>query len=431
MAKRDNTPPTQTRRQRAISRKEQEQQRWIYIGLGVLIAVIVVILGFGLYQTYVLEPNEPIATVNNTNITTREYQNRVKYERFMLDQAIYQTEAQRQSLLQSENEQMVEFFLGQYEQQLAQYQQQRNLVDINTLDLLIEDELIAEAAAQRGITVTDEEVTEEINRFVARQLGGLTQAAATETETARIDATSTAAMWTPTPTLTPSPTLTTTEEITPTATPADTPVPAPTATLNVVGGTELENQLATWLEILADQVGINEAQYRDIVRAVLLREKVREAVVDEVPRVAEQTHARHILVETEEEANEVIARLEAGEDFAELAAEVSQDPGSGAAGGDLGFVPRGRFVPEFDEVVFSAPVGQVSDPVQTQFGWHIIEVLEREERELNPSDYSYSQQQAWQDWLDEARLNADIEDFWTPEKAPEDPGLSGGVQVPQ
>jgi len=430
MAKRDYRPPTQTRRQRALSRKEQEQQRRVYIGLAVLIAVVLIILGIGLYQTYVLEPNEPIATVNNKDITTRDYQNRVKYERFMLDQVIYQTEAQRQSLLQSGDQQLADLFIGQYEQQLAQYQQQRNLVDVNTLDLLIEDELIAEEAAKRANTVTDEEVTEQISQFVARQLGGLTQAAASETEVARIDATSTAVLWTPTPTFTPSPTLTTTEEITPTATPADTPTPAPTPTLNIVGGTELASQLTTWLEILADQVGINETEYREIVRAVLLRQKLQEVIGNEAPHVTEQTHARHILVETEEEANDVIARLKAGEDFADLAAELSQDPGSAANGGDLGFVPRGRFVPEFDEVVFTLPVGQVSDPVQTQFGWHIIEVLEREERELSPSDYAYSQQQAWQDWLDEIRLGADVEDFWTPEKVPEDPGLSG-VQVPQ
>jgi len=430
MAKRDYRPPTQTRRQQALSRKEKEQQRWLYIGLGALIAVILIVLGIGLYQTYVLEPNQPIATVNNKDITTRDYQNRVKYERFMLDQAIYQIEAQRQSLLQSEDQQLAEYFVGQYDQQLAQYQQQRNLVDVNTLDLLIEDELIAEEAAKRGITVTDEEVTEQVNRFVARQLGGLTQAAATETETARVEATSTAAMWTPTPTFTPSPTLTTTGEITATATPVDTPTPAPTPTLNVVGGTELGNQLTAWLQVLADQVGIDEAEYREIVRANLLRGKVREVISEEVPHTAEQAHARHILVETEEEAKDVIARLEAGEDFADLAAELSQDSGSAANGGDLGFVPRGRFVPEFDEVVFSLPVGQVSDPVQTQFGWHIIEVLEREERELSPSDYYYAQQQGWQDWLDETRLNADVEDFWTPEKVPEDSG-SSGVQVPQ
>jgi len=431
MAKRDYRPTTQTRRQRALSRKEQEQQRWLYIGLGVLIAVIVIILGFGLYQTYVMEPNEPVATVDNKDITTRDYQNRVKYERFMLDQAISQIQAQQQSLLQSGDQQLADLFLQQYQQQLAQYQQQRGLVDVNTLDILIEDELIAEEATRRGITVTDEEVTEEINRFIARQLGGLTQAAASETEVARIDATSTAALWTPTPTFTPSPTLTTTEEITPTATPMDTPTPAPTPTLNVVGDTALADQRATWLEILADQVGINEAEYREIVRVVLLREKLQEVVGDEAPQVAEQAHARHILVETEEEANDVIARLEAGEDFADLAAELSQDPGSAQDGGDLGFVPRGYFLPEFDEYVFTGSIGQISEPVQTQAGWHVIEVLAREERELSPNDYYYSQQQAWRDWLEEARLNADIQDFWTPDKVPDDPALSGGVQVPQ
>jgi len=113
--------------------------------------------------------------------------------------------------------------------------------------------------------------------------------------------------------------------------------------------------------------------------------------------------------------------LQAGEDFAELAAELSKDTGSGSAGGDLGFVPRGRFVAPFDEAVFTLPIGEVSEPLETQFGWHVIEVLAREERELSPADYRQSQQVAFNDWLTNARLETIVEDFWTAEKAPEDP----------
>lgn len=429
MSKRDPQIRKLTRKQVAMSRKEQEQQRRFYLGLGILGLVIILVLGFGLFQTYVLEPNEPVATVNGTDITTRQYQNRVKYERFMLDQAIYQTQAQRESLVQSGDQQLAELLVGQYDRQLSQYQQQRNLVDVNVLDLLIEDELIAEEAARRGITVTDEEVTEQVNQFLARQAGGLTQAAASETEVARIDVTSTAAMWTPTPTFTPSPTLTSTGEITPTATPAEPLPPAPTPTLNIIGPSELETQKTNWLNTLADQVGINETEYREIVRDILLRQKVQEAIGDETPRQAEQSRARHILVETEEEAGEVLNRLEGGEDFADLAAELSLDTGSASQGGDLGFVPRGRFVEPVEEAIFNLPIGEV-DKVETQYGWHVIEVLEREERELSPADYSFMQQQAFNEWLEEARLNADIEDFWAPEKVPEDTGF-GGLPVPQ
>ena len=85
----------------------------------------------------------------------------------------------------------------------------------------------------------------------------------------------------------------------------------------------------------------------------------------------------HILVKTKAEADAALARIKGGEDFAAVAKAVSIDTGSGAKGGDLGCNPRGAFVPEFDKVAETQPVGQVSDPVQTQYGFHIILVRER------------------------------------------------------
>ena len=91
----------------------------------------------------------------------------------------------------------------------------------------------------------------------------------------------------------------------------------------------------------------------------------------------EEVEARHILVETEEEAAEILALLQAGEDFALLAGERSLDLGSGAQGGQLGFFARGRMVPEFEEAAFNLEVGAISEPVATNFGYHIIQLLDR------------------------------------------------------
>ena len=110
--------------------------------------------------------------------------------------------------------------------------------------------------------------------------------------------------------------------------------------------------------------------------------------------------------------------MNAGEDFAALAEELSTDPGSASQGGDLGFVSRGDFVEAVDEAVFTLPIGQISEPIETQFGWHVIEVLEREERELSPGDYNRQQQVAYNDWLTETRTGTNIENLWTPDKAP-------------
>lgn len=91
-----------------------------------------------------------------------------------------------------------------------------------------------------------------------------------------------------------------------------------------------------------------------------------------------QASARHILVSSEEKCNELKAAIQAGADFAEVAREHSSCPSS-RDGGNLGTFGRGMMVPEFDQVVFSAPVGEVQGPVRTQFGYHLVEVTQRQD----------------------------------------------------
>jgi peptidyl-prolyl cis-trans isomerase SurA len=105
-----------------------------------------------------------------------------------------------------------------------------------------------------------------------------------------------------------------------------------------------------------------------------------------------QTHVRHILVQpseirseaqTEELARDIYARLQAGEDFAELAKEHSQDPGSALAGGDLGWTGGDEFVPEFREAMAATADGALSQPFRSQYGWHVLEVLGRREQDMS------------------------------------------------
>jgi len=98
-----------------------------------------------------------------------------------------------------------------------------------------------------------------------------------------------------------------------------------------------------------------------------------------------EVHARHILVETEDEAKAVLAELKNGTDFATLAKQKSKDPNA-SDGGDLGYFTKDRMVPAFADVAFKLEVGQISDPVKTEFGWHVIKLEDKRDRPVPEFD---------------------------------------------
>jgi peptidyl-prolyl cis-trans isomerase C len=100
----------------------------------------------------------------------------------------------------------------------------------------------------------------------------------------------------------------------------------------------------------------------------------------------QEVRARHILVETEDEAKAILAELKKGTDFADYAKLKSKDPGSAQDGGDLGYFTKDQMVPEFSAVAFKLDKGQLSDPVKTQFGWHVIKVEDKRDRTMPPFD---------------------------------------------
>jgi len=113
-----------------------------------------------------------------------------------------------------------------------------------------------------------------------------------------------------------------------------------------------------------------------------MKKVYEEAVQKSGPE--QEVRARHILVPTEEEAKAVLAEVKKGTDFAELAKQKSKDPGAAAEGGDLGYFGKAQMVPEFAEVAFKLNKGEVSDPVKTQFGWHVIKVEDKRNKPVPP-----------------------------------------------
>jgi peptidyl-prolyl cis-trans isomerase C len=136
----------------------------------------------------------------------------------------------------------------------------------------------------------------------------------------------------------------------------------------------------------------------------------------------QEVHARHILVETEDQAKKIAEDLKKGADFAELAKKESKDPGA-SDGGDLGFFTKEQMVPEFSTVAFALGPGKISDPVKTQFGWHIIKVEEKRTRkapdfeQVKPQIETYVVRKAQADYVAKLRTAAKVERLDKPEDA--------------
>lgn len=180
-------------------------------------------------------------------------------------------------------------------------------------------------------------------------------------------------------------------------------------------------------EQIVEQNNLTQEEVRSQLRDLALQERVADELTadlevdsDEVRAFYEQNYgtaeARHILVESEEEAREVLERLEEGEDFGELAKEVSTDPSAEQNAGDLGEFDRGQMVPEFTEAVFEAEEGEIVGPVETQFGHHVIEVrsidpgppLSEVEGDINDELLEEERVELVQAWLEEQTAEAEV-----------------------
>lgn len=134
-------------------------------------------------------------------------------------------------------------------------------------------------------------------------------------------------------------------------------------------------QFVSWY-LVQQQLG------QTLVTTDTVRQQVTDQVMAEAHKTSDQVHSAHILVDTEAEAQQVLDRLAKGEKFEDLAKQLSKDTGSATNGGDLGWVGRGQFVPEFEKAIFDdlKPGETTKQPVKSQFGYHIIKVIERAER---------------------------------------------------
>jgi len=156
-----------------------------------------------------------------------------------------------------------------------------------------------------------------------------------------------------------------------------------------------------WLK----DTGQTEEDYKNMIRAQLLVEAIGEKVTGQLPEAVPQVHARHILLDSKEKAEDVLKQLQGGADFAKLAKQFSADQSTKDQGGELGWLARQMMPPELDKVIFEAEVGLVPTVVEDAFGtFHVIEVLEKDpQRKLTDEQRNALKASAFGQWLAEQR----------------------------
>jgi parvulin-like peptidyl-prolyl isomerase len=390
-----------TRKHLAHKRRDDERNRTLLIGLGIVAGILLLIIAVGVIQELVIKPRQPIATVNGANIASNDYGKRV---RFAWYQEANNTDTAQQNDPQS--------------------------TSLQVLDQMIDEKLLREQAQQQGITVSPDEINEALERSFGYQRNTPTPS--------------------PTPKVSPTPRPTSTPGGPPTATPLPTPTP--------VSLTAYQSALSDYVGRLKTAADMGEADLKGLIEIDLLRNKLYEDVTKNITTTEEQVHARHILVRVQEalptptpvpagqptptpnlnasptpaprDDAQALARIIAvqqklgsGGDFATLAKEYSDDPGSADQGGDLGWFGRGRMVAEFEDATFKLEPGQTSGPIKTSYGYHLVQVLEKDPaREMDEYTAQQKKYDAFTQWLNNLRVNAQTTRNWTLDRIPPTPG---------
>jgi len=446
------------RRREYKSRAERERlwQRRVLIVTAVLVGLSLLVLAYGVLNERAIAPRQAISTVNGDKIITRDFQDRVRLERWLTAQNIRDLYNYVGGNLDLVGQYLGQDYANQVSQQISSLQRPQ-LLGSQVLDNMEEERLLAQAAPDLGASADDAAVERRVDEFLAGQAGLALPPLQSPTPTTAPTITPTPLV-SPTPSSTPAPTATATSAPTevaaaaPTsATPAaETPAaetatpegtveaeltttPAatftPTATLDATQIVGTAQAVGTqWYEDATSGANVDRKTIHNLFYYDALRSAIFDKLAANVPTEELQVNARHMLfafdpanpsgaaAPTDEQrqaaldrANAALAALQAGEPFASLAQAVSDDTGSAARGGELGWTSPDNYAANFKDNVLSADLGAIVGPFETEFGYHIIQVHGREVRPLSASDLRTRQSQEYQDWLNKLKADAKIE----------------------
>lgn len=426
------TRTTPSKRPSATFQRQAIIDRRVRLGLIVMAVIIVLILGYGIYRIGIVQPREPVAVVNGSKITLSEYQTMVRYNRLNLASQIESLQANLASIDPTDENNA---FLRQIiEQQLQSLQEAATSLPVQTMEDMIDQELIRQEATARGLTASAEELEKADQEFFGYDPNPPTPE--------------------PSPTVEPSLTLVATDETEvietteattgPEITPGPTSTPLPTPTPYTQEA--YEELRAGYLTFLKREAGVTESAFNRWLETRVLEEKLQQALEAEVPGNAPQVLMQEVTVPTQEEASQALARLQAGEDFATVyealmaTPEVTEtvEPAATADATDAPTpaatpaieetvtMPEAIWISEWSTAVAADIVSQAlemnpgeSKIISSWDGFHVVQVLEKaDDRPLSEEELANRRSQALSSWLQEARSGEGVKRYWSSDKVP-------------
>jgi hypothetical protein len=385
-------PKEMTRKHLARAEREARQTRWLLIGLAVTLVIAIGLVGYGFLDERVLKQQQPVASVNGKNITTADFQKRVKFSRAQLTSQLNQLEAQRATFA---SDPQLSFLTQQIDQNISNIQSQLSsptTLGRQVLDSLVEDELVRQETAKRNITASPEEIQTNIEHSYNFY---------------RVPPTPTAIPTdTPTPAASPTPQPTPTLSLTPTLTPAPTDTPEPTAT--PVTEQSFNTQLNNFLTQLAP-TGMTREDINKLVESDILRRKLQDEFNKTVPTSADQLQFRYVSFETLESAQAADAQLTAGTSFDSLYTSVQAGKVVSATASAESWTPVSdvtqQYSPALAQILTTMSVSQTSSIITdtSGLGALIVQLTGRGVQPLSPTQLQTAQQQNYQTWLNTQR----------------------------
>jgi len=355
-------------------------RRILLWGVGLVAILIVGVLGYGVVAERIIEPRTPVATVDENAITTVELEKRVKFRRLQLQNQLAYLYQQQQSMAAEGTESGAESMQQYFQQQINSLQSQlaaenAEALGQQVLDQLVQEELVRQEAERRGITVSPNEVQSAVHE----NFGYDPEA---------------------TPVPTPEPPITSTESLT-----ADEPAPGAGAT--TMTEAEFREIYNRYVQDGLRPLGITEEDYRSWTEAALLAEALQADMKEQLPQVADQVKLSFLSVNSEERAQELAERLDAGEDVESIAEEIEADEESPGSSSELDWMPQDvmadRLNEELATTVFELEVGEHTNPVrlsEESGSYYIFQVTDHEERELSDDILEQMAQERFQSWLE-------------------------------